>query len=106
MKEIKGLTPKKIATPKQRLVIYKKALKEIKANGKEEKHGLCILLKELANIKFMDLDLPETDELYPEFGNYINRYKPTKYLSLVKNNKPSNEWRIKVLKGCIKKCKK
>lgn len=101
---MKNVVKKPIKTKKQRLVIYKKVLKEVE---NKESDGLCIRLKEVAGIDFYDTYIPETDVLFPEFGNFINIYRPIKYLNLLGPHGDINDnWRIKVLNECIKLCRK
>lgn len=105
---MKNIYPSKklpINTKKQRLVIYKKALKYL-STKEEGDFGLCIELKELSGISFYDSYQPKTDELFPEFGMFIKRYQPIKFLKLLHKGNITNKWRIKVLNECIKICEK
>lgn len=101
-----------INTPKKRLEVYKQALEITHDKGhKENGRGLCILLKELVGINFHSNEYPDTDKLFPEFGEHIDGYTPIKFSELWTLPIGSYvfltatpEWRIKVLKNCIKLC--
>jgi len=92
-----------INTKKQRLKIYKLALKEDLT--KENSDGLCVILKEISGRTFMNHNLPETIELFPEFNKYVGTwYSILKYKDL--HCKNVKQWRIRVLNACIKECLK
>jgi hypothetical protein len=87
-----------------RLEIYQKALKEIEEY--DESDGLCILLRNLSKHQFSYL---YTKMYFEEFGEYFQygndptKYKLLRFKDLFDHERI--EWRIKVLKLCIKKCK-
>jgi hypothetical protein len=91
----------KVIPKAQRKKIYQLVLDNMR-NGKYDNNiGLCIRL-----VWEMDLDFtrtPDTDLLFPEFGNCISLYNPTKWV--YEFNYDRIEWRFKVLKYCIKLCK-
>lgn len=91
--------PYTVVPKSQRLKAYKEAL-EIVSNPNKLHSGLCILLVHQVGLLF--IDSPDTDLLFPEFGQFIDLYQPTKYVDLYYTDKI--KWRIKVLKECIKLC--
>jgi hypothetical protein len=88
-----------VVIPKaKRIKIYKKILSELSLNVNNG--GLCILLAHKAGLRF--IDSPDSDCLYPEFGNYITKYRPTQYIDLFNHDR--HKWRKTVIEGCIKDC--
>ena len=96
--------PYKVIPKRKRLAIYKKLLAEIQEFN--SKDGLCILLANKAGLKFDSS--PDSDLLFPEFGEHIDKYCPTKFLNLCNGSyiMPyiTSAWRIAVLENCIKLC--
>ena len=91
--------PYKVIPKRKRLAIYKKLLAETQEFNNEQ--GLCILLAEKAGLKFSSS--PDSDLLFPEFGEHIDKHSPTKFLNLC-NGRITSAWRIAVLENCIKLC--
>lgn len=89
-----------ISTPKQRLAIYKEMLDLV--NG-EDYHGLCVGLMELSGRDFVNT-VRDTDKVFPEFGKHIDTYMPKTHLNLLNRGQITQEWRLAVLKDCIKQC--
>lgn len=91
----------KVIPKTQRKKIYQSVLDNMR-NGKYDcETGLCIRLVREAGLNFMET--PDTDLLFPEFGNCISRYTPTMWI--YEFNYDRIEWRFKVLEYCIKLCK-
>lgn len=96
-----------IQTAQKRLKFYKRALEYVTWCEKYEKDasGLCIALCALTGLSYADS--PRTDFLFPEFGKFISYNTPTRFRHLLDEGwSPTNKWRIRVLKSCIRICKK
>jgi len=92
--------PYKVVPKAQRLKIYK----QIFANenlSSDSGMGLCILLARYAGYNF--IKSPDSDCLFPEFGEHIEKYSPIKWDSLFNNDR--KKWRRAVLESCIELCK-
>jgi hypothetical protein len=106
------MNPLPIKTKEQRLVVYEKCLKYALVYKENDlpTQGLCIELFTQSGRSFLD-EHPEANIQFPEFGELFgNDYSTnqindnTKYRELYETDPV--EWRIKVLKECIKMCKK
>lgn len=105
------------ATKKQRLVIYKLALKEVKKQFKDwnqrifiytdQSDGICIILPDL--ISRRDIRWRDAPNYFPEFAKYhsaseIGIPPKIKFEKLFYSDLYA--WRIKILNKCIEDCQK
>jgi len=92
-----------IATKKQRLKIYKKVLADADLSETTDT-GLCIDLRDFSGRSSFDWYYSDTPIHFPEFGVYYEHHGKKQFIDLYFSN--TKQWRIKVLKACIKLCEK
>jgi len=92
--------PYNVIPKRQRLKTYKAVLDKLKD---APENALCVLLVKEVGLDFMHST--DTDLLFPEFGECIVIYQPTRFKELLtEKGNITYKWRVAVLKYCIERC--